>query len=113
MSDDFWLVVLVVVCTLGTYFWRAAGVLLAGRIDPAGEVFRWTTCVAYAMIAGLVMRILLMPSGPLAASLWGHRLLACVVSVVVYRRCGRSLFLAALAGASSLAVLNELRGVFG
>lgn len=111
MSDDLWLLVLV--CSLGTYAWRAAGVLLAGRIDPAGEVFRWTTCVAYAMIAGLVMRILLIPSGPLAASLWEHRLLACVISVVVYRRCGRSLFLAALAGATSLSLLNELRGVFG
>lgn len=109
--SDVWL--LVAVCTVGTYAWRGLGVLLAGRINTAGDVFRWITCVAYAMIAGLVARIIVMPTGPLAVSLFEHRLLACVIGLAVYRWSGRNLFFAVASGAVSLAVLNELRAVPG
>lgn len=109
--SDVWL--LVAVCALGTYAWRGAGVLLAGRIDPAGDVFRWITCVAYAMIAGLVMRIIVMPTGPLASSLLLHRLLACLIGLAAYHLFRRNLFVAVAAGATALAVLNELRSVLG
>ncbi len=105
--SDVWL--LVAVCTVGTYAWRGLGVLLAGRIATSGDVFRWITCVAYAMIAGLVARIIVMPTGPLAVSLFEHRLLACVIGLAVYRLSGRNLFFAVASGAVSLAVFNELR----
>ena len=62
---------LVMACGLSTYLWRGLGVLLSGRIRADGEFFRWAGCVAYAMIAGLTVRILLLPTGTLAFTpLW-------------------------------------------
>jgi branched-subunit amino acid transport protein len=94
---------------LGTYLWRGLGVLLSGRISVNGEFFTWVTCVTYAMIAGLVMRIVVMPSGLLATSLTWHRLLACVLGLAAYYVFRRNLLLAVTVGAGSLIVLNYLR----
>jgi branched-subunit amino acid transport protein len=101
--------ILLVLCTLGTYLWRGLGVLLSGRISVHGELFSWVTCVTYSMIAGLVMRIIVMPSGLLATSLTWHRLLACVIGLAAYYLCRRNLLVAVAVGAASLIVLNYLR----
>ena len=57
------LLALTLLCGLATYFWRAMAVLLSGRLMLDGELFRWIECVAYAMVAGLMVRIVLLPSG--------------------------------------------------
>ena len=46
-----WPYVLVVVGGLVTYFWRALGVALSGRINAGSRLFEWVACVAYAMLA--------------------------------------------------------------
>jgi len=108
--SDLWL--LMILCTLGTYAWRGLGVLLGGRLEPDSDLFRWVSCVAYAMIAGLVMRLIVMPTGPLAGSLFWHRMLACLIGLVIYRGLRGNLFVAVGTGAVVLVVLNELRGAF-
>ena len=104
---DIWLVL--VLCALGTYMWRGLGVLLSGRIAVNGDVFIWVTCVAYAMMAGLIMRIIVMPTGLLATSLLAHRLLACVLGLAAYYLMRRNLFVAVAVGAGALTVFNYLR----
>jgi branched-subunit amino acid transport protein len=104
---DIWL--LLTLCALGTYFWRGLGVLLSGRISVNSELFIWVTCVTYAMIAGLVMRIIVIPSGLLATSLAWHRLLACALGLAAYYALRRNLFAAVGVGAVALIVLNYLR----
>jgi branched-subunit amino acid transport protein len=52
-----------VIAAAGTYFWRALGVGFSGRINTESPFFRWMSCVAYAMLAGLVVRIILLPVG--------------------------------------------------
>lgn len=106
MADIFAVLVL---CTLGTYLFRALGVFLSGRISVTSELFTWVTCVTYAMIAGLVMRIVVMPSGLLATSLVSHRLLSCMIGLGAYYLCRRNLFIAVGVGAGALIVLNYLR----
>jgi branched-subunit amino acid transport protein len=61
---DLWVVL--AICGLATYLWRGPGVLISAGIDPRSEAFTWISCVAYAIIAGLVSRMLLMPTGVLA-----------------------------------------------
>lgn len=100
---------LLALCALGTYAWRALGVLLSGRISVNGDLFTWVTCVTYAMIAGLVMRIIVIPSGLLATSLVWHRLLACLLGLAAYYALRRNLLVAVAVGAGSLIVLNYLR----
>jgi branched-subunit amino acid transport protein len=99
---------LLILCAAGTYMWRGLGVLLSGRISTSSEVFTWITCVAYAMVAGLIMRIIVMPTGLLATSLLTHRLLACALGLTAYYLARRNLFIAVAVGALALTVLNYL-----
>ncbi len=104
---DIW--ILLLLCALGTYASRGLGVLLSGRISVTGDLFTWVTCVTYSMIAGLVMRIIVIPGGLLATSLTWHRLLACLLGLAAYYVCRRNLLAAVAIGAGSLSVLNYLR----
>jgi branched-subunit amino acid transport protein len=106
MSD---VATVLILCALGTYLWRGLGVLLSGRISVNSSLFTWVTCVTYAMIAGLVMRIIVMPSGLLATSLTWHRLLACLIGLGAYYLFRRNLLVAVAVGAGGLIVLNYLR----
>jgi branched-subunit amino acid transport protein len=69
--------------TLGTYFCRAIGVLLAKRINQESEIFRWLAAVTYAMVAALVVRMILMPIGLLSTVPLWIRILICALSVGV------------------------------
>ena len=85
------LLALTLLCGLATYFWRAMAVLLSDQLTVQSELFRWIECVAYAMVAGLMMRIVLMPGGVLAASSMVDRLLGCVIALAAYRLLKRNL----------------------
>ena len=108
---DIWLLLLL--CALGTYALRALGVLLSGRISVHGDLFTWVTCVTYAMIAGLVMRIIVMPAGLLATSLLAHRLLACALGLAAYYLARRNLLVAVGVGAVALVALENAHFVDG
>ena len=96
------LALLVVACGLGTYLWRGIGLLVSGRVRVDSEFFVWAGCVAYAMIAGLTMRIMLLPGGTLAQTLVWQRLAACGIALVVYFVCRRNLFVGIAAGFAAL-----------
>jgi branched-subunit amino acid transport protein len=104
---ELWL--LIAACGLGTYLWRGLGVALSGRIEPDSELFQWAACVAYAMVACLIVRIIVMPTGILAASLLADRLVACAAALVAYYAARRNLFVGVIAGAATLIVLSYLR----
>jgi len=106
---DLWL--LIFACGAVTYFWRALGVALSGRLQADGELFNWISCVAYAMIAALVSRIIVMPSGILAQSALPERLAACAVALAAYYAARRNLFVGVGAGVLTLIALGYLRGV--
>jgi branched-subunit amino acid transport protein len=82
---------LTLACVLATYFWRALAVVFSGRLTVDSEIFRWVECVAYAMVAGLMVRIVLLPSGVLAASPVADRVAGCVVALAVYGLLKRNL----------------------
>lgn len=108
---ELWL--LVAACAAGTYLWRGLGVLLSGRIQIDSELFNWVACVAYAMVAGLIARIIVMPTGMLAQSLLTDRLLACVLALVAFYACRRNLFVGVCAGVITLIAINYARAGLG
>lgn len=61
---------------LGTYAWRGLGVMLSGKIKQNSPLFGWITCVTYAMVAALVVRIIVLPVGVLSETSLAYRLLA-------------------------------------
>ena len=112
MSDfgaaDLW--VLILACAAGTYLWRALGVAVAGRLDPDGEIFSWMGCVALAMIAGLVARMLIQPVGVLATTSLVERLGATVCAVVVYFAfTRRNLLAGVVTGCATIVLMLLLR----
>jgi branched-subunit amino acid transport protein len=103
---------LTLACILATYFWRAMAVVLSGRLTLESELFRWVECVAYAMVAGLMMRIVLLPSGVLAASSVTDRVIGCLIALAVYRLLKRNLLAGMGAGVAYFIAAAYWRGVY-
>lgn len=108
---ELWLLVLA--CAAGTYLWRGLGVVLSGRIRVESELFDWIACVAYAMVAGLITRIIVMPTGLLAESLLAERLTACTLALAAYYLTRRNLFVAVGVGVMALVAFSHARNAFG
>jgi len=97
---------LVIAAGAGTYLWRGAGVWIAGRIKVESPWFQWVSFVAFAMIAGLVCRVVLLPVGVLADTALAHRLIGVAVGVIAFRLARKNLLVGVLAGAVSLPILD-------
>ena len=106
------LALLVAACGVGTYLWRGLGMLASGRVRMDSAFFVWAGCVAYALIAGLTVRILLLPTGTLAATPLPERLVACVIALVFYFVSRRNLFVGIAAGFVALVTLLAIRSGF-
>jgi len=106
---DLWLLVLASVAV--TYLWRGLGVAFSGRIRVESELFNWVACVAYAMIAGLIMRIIVMPTGSLAQSFLLDRLLACALALAAFYASRRNLFVGVITGMIAVIAAGYLRGI--
>ncbi|MDB5928135.1 MAG: hypothetical protein JWN13_7071 [Betaproteobacteria bacterium] len=104
------LTLLVIASAIGTYVWRGLGVLLSGRIRVNSELFNWVACVAYAMVAGLISRILLIPSGMLVQTLLIERLGACVLALIAYYVSRRNLLVGVGVGVAAIMVMSVIRG---
>ncbi|HEV7799665.1 MAG TPA: AzlD domain-containing protein [Burkholderiales bacterium] len=100
---------LVFAAALGTYVWRGLGVLLSGRIKVNSALFNWVACVAYAMVAGLISRILLMPSGVLAQTALAERLIACALALAAYYLSRRNLLIGVAVGVAAIMAMQGLR----
>lgn len=108
-----WPLLVLLVGALVTFAWRALGVVLSGRLRTDGRLFEWIACVAYALLAGLVARMIVLPTGPLATTALADRLLATVAAVAAFylwRRGG--VLLGCFAGCGALTLLDWL-SLFG
>ena len=102
---ELWL--LLAVCGVATYLWRGPGVLLSAGIDPRSEAFTWISCVAYAIIAGVVSRMLVMPTGALAEIAVFERALGSVAALGAYFwLTKRNLLVGVAAGAAAIWLLK-------
>ncbi len=97
---------LIALAALVTYGWRGAGVLLGRNIDVESPLFRWASAVAYALLAGLVARMIVFPEGPLAATELPSRLAATAAAAAVFFLTRRNLLLGVAAGMAVLVLLS-------
>jgi branched-subunit amino acid transport protein len=105
-ASGLWLLLLGAIA--GTYLWRALGVALATRINPAGPIFQWVTCVSYAMLSGLIARMVLLPVGPLVESPLLFRVTGIAVGLGVFYLFGRRVLPAVFAGLITFIALTLL-----
>ncbi len=89
----------------GTYAWRALGVAFSARIEPEGALFRWVSCVSYAMLAALISRMTVIPVGSLAETPLSLRLGAMAVAIATYFLAGRSMLSGVVVGVGAFITL--------
>jgi len=111
-AGPWWPYAMVIVGGLATYFWRALGVALSGRIDAGSRLFEWVACVAYAMLAGLIARMILLPNGPLAQTATADRIAGAAIALAIFFVARRSIGLGVAAGAGALVLISWGRAVF-
>ena len=102
---DPWLVLGLAIAA--TFVWRAAGTAIASRINPAGALFQWFNCLSYAMLAGLITRVILLPVGMLAESPGVDRIIAMGAGFAVFALFRRHVFAATV---TAFAVFLALTG---
>jgi branched-subunit amino acid transport protein len=103
---------MILACGLATYLWRGLGVLLSGRLNPQSAMFEWVSCVAYALVAGLIARIIVAPSGLLAQTALMDRLLACAVAFIAYKLARRNMFVGLVCGVAFFIGAGYVRTAF-
>lgn len=106
---DVTLLMFVAVAIAASYVLRLSGVLVAGRVEEASPFFTWTTCVSYAIAAGLMMNLLVLPTGILSATMFLDRSLAFVAAVAVFYLAKRRLVPALVVGVVLFFVLVSVR----
>ena len=87
-----------------TMLWRGLGVFLARRLDPEGAVFRWFAFASFAVLAGLLARLLILPTGDLADIGLEVRLGAAVIGVAAFYISRRNLLIGVACGTLSFAL---------
>lgn len=100
IGADIWL--LLAAAFAVTYVWRGLGVVLGGRLELDGLAFRWISAVAYAMLAGLIMRMLLLPQGALGETALALRLVAAAAALGIYVLTRFNMLLGVVAGLAIL-----------
>lgn len=78
--------------------WRLLGVVFSGRLTEESPVFAAVKAVATALVAGVVAKLVIWPSGDLAASSLALRLVAVGAGFAVFRLSRDSVGLGVVAG---------------
>jgi hypothetical protein len=97
--------------SLPTEMWRWLGVAFAGRLRDDSEWILLARAIANALVAGVITRLILFPTGALLQVPVWMRLVAVAVSIGFYFGLVRNLFVAVLLGAAMLTGLALLFSV--
>jgi hypothetical protein len=102
-SGWFWpFLVVIVVGFLPTEVWRVLGVLAGKGLSEDSELFQWVKVVATALVASVVAKLVLAPTGALAAIPAAGRVAAIVAGVAAMLLVRRSMIAGLLAGEMTL-----------
>ena len=96
--------------SIPTDIWRWIGIAFAGRLRDDSEWILLSRAVANALVAGVIMRLILFPSGALVEVPVWIRLVAVGLAVGLYFGLIRNLLLAVIVGGGSLVSLSLLFG---
>jgi hypothetical protein len=101
-----WLILVLVI--LGTFFWKIIGVVAAGKIRDDSEVLEWVSCVAFAITAGIMIKVLMASSGILAEAPLLARFCGVAFGVTAFFLSDRKIFVGLGVGLSVFAALSYL-----
>lgn len=98
---------------LATYVWRMAGILVASRIKPDSDLAKWFTAVAYAVLAGLIARMIVLQEGALASAPVPDKIAGLAIGMTAYFLSGRSVPVGTATAFITFATLALIRAAVG
>ncbi len=96
---------IITLAALASFASRALGAALSGRIAAHSPVIEWITAVTYALMAGLVARMILLPIGALDQTPDWMRLSAAATGLLVFFLTRKNIGLGVLSGSLTLMAL--------
>ena len=105
MSSNIILVILVT--SLATYLSRFLGVVSSEKIDETSKIFKWFNCIAYAILAALIARMIIFPAGVLSESVIFFRFVVLVSAIILFLITKKNLVYPTVLSAIILALLNN------
>lgn len=111
MSEALWPYIVVLVAgTLMTEPWRWAGLMLSRNLDVESELFKLARAVSTAIVAALVARLVVLPTGALADIDLTVRITAFLGGIAVFLATGWRLLPGVAAGVVLLLAGASLSG---
>ena len=92
----------------GTFLLRTLGVVGAGHLEQDTPLFRWIGCVAFAIAAGIMAKILFIPSGVLAEAPLISRLGGAAVGLLIFFGLGRRILWGLGGGLLAFLLIGQL-----
>lgn len=99
-------IVLIIVGFLPSEIWRMLGVVLARGLDDRSQIIVWVRAVATTLLAAVVMKLLLTPTGALAAAPFFIRFAAVAIGVGAFYLFRRSVIAGVLTGEAVLVAVT-------
>ena len=104
------IVLVILVTSLATYLSRFLGVVSSEKIKETSKIFRWFNCLAYSILAALIARIVIFPSGVLSEADYEVRIIVLITSILVFYVTKRNLVYPTVFSAIILSLLNGYLG---
>jgi len=103
-------VIMILAAAAVTYFWRAAGALTAGKISVHSPIFKLASCITYAMVAALILRMIVYPAGGIMEIPLVLRFAALAVGLGVYFASRKNVAAAAWSSVIMIIIFNAVWG---
>ena len=101
------IILVILVTSLATYLSRFLGVISSEKMEVKSKIFRWFNCIAYAILAALIARIVIFPVGVLGeVELW-IRLIVVIISIILFLLSKNNLVYPTILSAILLALFNN------
>ena len=101
------IILVILVTSFATYLSRFLGVGSSEKMDIKSKIFKWFNCIAYAILASLIARMIIFPAGELNESDIFVRLFVVILSIIVFLFTKKNLVYPTVLSAILLALLNN------
>jgi hypothetical protein len=103
LVNELWpYLVLILVGFLPNEVWRVLGLVFARGLDEDSQILLWVRGVATAILAGVVAKLIVAPSGALLTVPLGVRVAAAAAGLIAFLLIRRSVFAGVLIGEAVL-----------
>ena len=100
------IILVILITSLATYLSRFLGVVSSEKMDIKSKIFRWFNCIAYAILAALIARMVIFPAGVLAESSILIRIFVLGGAILLFLVIKKNLVYPTVLSAILLALLN-------